>query len=432
MKENIQGQPGIKDLDFMFAGELTWNDTEIFYRGSLHDRSISDIEDILENEFPNEGTLPQATFKPDLSAEKWKKTANFDEITNYVSDCAKYLADPEEHVYIEIPFSDSFKENIRNQFQMDAGLDLLRSSRSMRDYFRYWSDYQAALVAESSLVRPKINANLNYGCSGILALFVLLFIFTGLRTNNMEGAIPIAVLLGGGIFFLVKKGKQSVVRRSEEFDDKAKDAKTFLEKSQKKLLGFLERNTWFPGALAQVIAAADESAEKFIMEQEIILGKRREKNKFVDAPDDYLPETSVNGGLVKATPKKMERFSPRDYEVFCAGWVEFLGGKNVRVTQQSSDGGIDIVSENEVAQVKLHGSPVSVQPIRELFGVSQSLSKTPLFFTSTGYTQAAITFAEANDIFLFIADPVTEDLKGVTEISRALKHTGLTLNSSSE
>jgi hypothetical protein len=73
-----------------------------------------------------------------------------------------------------------------------------------------------------------------------------------------------------------------------------------------------------------------------------------------------------------------------------------------------------------------------VQPIRELFGVAQSLSKTPLFFTSTGYTQAAITFAEANDIFLFIADPVKEDLRGVTEISKALKRTGLSLNRESD
>lgn len=433
MTKKATPEPEITDLDFMFADEGSWDGSEYSYDPAFWHRSIADVEAVLDTEFADEDPVPQATFTPDFSAESWKKSANFGEITTHVSDWAKYLSDPDEPSYLEIPFPENFRESIRNQFRMDAGLDLMRSSRSMREYFRYWSAYQEAVVTEASLVRPNINANWNYGCSGILALFILLFVVTGIKSDNLGGASFFVILFGLGIFWLMRSGRRSVEKRLQDFDDRVQSAISNLAKSRKKVMGFLERNAWYAPALDKVIAAAAEMAELFIEEQEVILAKRRNDNKFIDASRSANQvQGDMSDGALKAAPKKMERFSPRDYEIFCAGWVEYLGGKNVRVTQQSSDGGIDIVSDNEVAQVKLHGSPVSVQPIRELFGVSQSLSKTPLFFTSTGYTQAAITFAEANDIFLFIADPVKEDLKGVTEISKALKRTGLTLNSSQD
>lgn len=429
MGKKSSSEAEFHDLEFMFADEGTWQGSDYSYKAAFWHRSIADIEAVLEEDFSDEEPVPQATFKPDFSAQSWKNGANFDEITQHVSDWAKYLSDPDEPQYLEIPFPESFREMIRNQFQMDAGLDLIRSSRAMREYFRFWSRYQEALVTEASLVRPNINSNWNYGCSAILACFVFLFIGTGIQTDNMGGAAFFIILFGAGIYWLLRSGRRSVERRNREFESKVEDATSELAKSKKKLAGFLERNSWFVSALDEVVSAADSAAEKFIAKQEVVLAKRRQENKFIDSPASNDKNNSFQAAeITNSAPKKMERFSPRDYEIFCAGWVEYLGGKNVRVTQQSSDGGIDIISENEVAQVKLHGSPVSVQPIRELFGVAQSLSKTPLFFTSTGYTQAAITFAEANDIFLFIADPVKEDLRGVTEISKALKRTGLTLN----
>ncbi len=429
MTKKAAPEPEITNLDFMFADEGSWNGSDYSYDPAFWHRSMADVEAVLDSEFAYEDPAPQATFAPDFNAESWKKTANFGEISTHVSDWAKYLSDPDEPLYLEIPFPEHFRESIRNQFRIDAGLALIRSSRSMREYFRYWSAYQAAVVTNASLVRPNSNANWNYGCSGILGLFILLFIVTGIKSDNLGGASFFAVLFGLGIVWLMRSGRRRVELRRQDFEDRVQRANSDLAKSRKKVMGFLERNGWYAPALDKVIAAAAELAENFIEEQEVILAKRRDANKFIDAPHSPKQiQGLMSDGATKAGPKKMERFSPRDYEIFCAGWVEYLGGENVRVTQQSADGGIDIVSDNEVAQVKLHGSPVSVQPIRELFGVSQSVSKTPLFFTSTGYTQAAITFAEANDVFLFIADPVNEDLKGVTEISRALKRTGLTLN----
>lgn len=425
--------PAIKDLDFMVSNENSWADLDSPYKSVFWHRSVSDIDALIEDEFPEEFAAPLATFKQDFSGDSWKNSADLSEITKHVSDWAKYLADPDEPSYLEIPFSESFRESIRLQIQMDAGLDLIRSSRAMRDYFRYWSNYQEAVLAENSLVRPNINANWNYGCSGLLALGIFSFIATGIQTANMGGASFFIILFGAGIFWLLRSGKRSVEKRLSDFDEKVESATSRLAKAQKKLIGFLDRNPWFVNAVEEVEYAAIAASEKFIVEQEAILAKRREEEKYIDSSMQNMQVGARStDGAQKNVPKKMERFSPRDYEIFCAGWVEHLGGQNVRVTQQSSDGGIDIISDNEVAQVKLHGTPVSVQPIRELFGVAQSLSKTPLFFTSTGYTQAAITFAEANDIFLFIADPVKEDLRGITEISRALKRTGLTLNLSSD
>jgi hypothetical protein len=404
----------IIDLDFMFSDSNRFGET-----------SIADVEKILESEFDGDEPVPQAVFRQDFSAEKWQKNLNLSQITQDLAQWMKYLSDPDEPQYITIPFHEYFREDLKGTVLTDTGKELIRTSRSMRDYFRYWSSYQDAIEFEASLVRPNNNSSWTFGCSSVLGIFMVIFLITGVTTQNMGGALPFLLMFGAGIYWLVRSGRRNAQNRINSYEEKAQDAAALVAKTKKKLLGFLERNSWFESALNEVLAAAETVAEKFITDQEAHYSKVRESNKYIDATESKdEPEAFER----RTAPSKMKRFSPRDYEVFCAGWVEYLGGKNVRVTQQSADGGIDIVSDNEVAQVKLHGSPVSVQPIRELFGVAHSMSKTPLFFTSTGYTQAAITFAEANDVFLFIADPVKEDLKGVTEISRALKRTGLTLN----
>lgn len=82
-----------------------------------------------------------------------------------------------------------------------------------------------------------------------------------------------------------------------------------------------------------------------------------------------------------------------------ADWLTYLGLKNVTVTVASGDGGIDVETDTHVCQVKNYSSQgVSVQEVRELFGVAVSMRKAPLIFTSSTLTAAAHEFAEANDI----------------------------------
>ncbi len=102
--------------------------------------------------------------------------------------------------------------------------------------------------------------------------------------------------------------------------------------------------------------------------------------------------------------------SPSQAEEYVQAWMLFLGASGARVTQYSQDGGIDVECDNWVAQVKHYTSPVSVQPVREIFGVATSLNKRASFFTLTGYTKDAKNFADENEIPLFQYNPIIGQL----------------------
>jgi hypothetical protein len=81
-------------------------------------------------------------------------------------------------------------------------------------------------------------------------------------------------------------------------------------------------------------------------------------------------------------------------EHLVASWLSYLGFENVGVTQASQDGGIDVISSNHACQVKNYASQsVSVQEVREIFGVATSMSKTGMIFTTSKLTPAALDFA---------------------------------------
>jgi hypothetical protein len=93
--------------------------------------------------------------------------------------------------------------------------------------------------------------------------------------------------------------------------------------------------------------------------------------------------------------------SPQEAECYVEAWLRFLGVVDSEVTQYSQDGGVDIESSDYVVQVKHLSRPVSVQPIRELFGVAASKGKGAVFFSRSGYTKDALRFAEDNRIIAF-------------------------------
>jgi HJR/Mrr/RecB family endonuclease len=78
-----------------------------------------------------------------------------------------------------------------------------------------------------------------------------------------------------------------------------------------------------------------------------------------------------------------------------ADWLLFLGCKNVQVTQPSQDDGIDVIADEYVCQVKNYSTQlVSVNEVREIFGVSAMVGKRAMLFASTGLTASAAKFAE--------------------------------------
>jgi hypothetical protein len=92
--------------------------------------------------------------------------------------------------------------------------------------------------------------------------------------------------------------------------------------------------------------------------------------------------------------------TPREAEFYCSHLMLFYGAKGSQTTQYSQDGGIDVVSDNFVAQVKHQESPVGVKVVRETFGVSSQEKKLAIVFAKTGFTNDAISFATQNGVLL--------------------------------
>jgi hypothetical protein len=80
--------------------------------------------------------------------------------------------------------------------------------------------------------------------------------------------------------------------------------------------------------------------------------------------------------------------------------VRELGFKDARVTPAAGDGGADVVATGLVAQVKLHGKAVGRPDVQRLRGTAHN-ARHALFYSFSGYTGAAIAFANEANISLF-------------------------------
>lgn len=116
-------------------------------------------------------------------------------------------------------------------------------------------------------------------------------------------------------------------------------------------------------------------------------------------PDGAPPSTAP------ARPPEPESFpygvSPRGAEFLVRDWMRHLGIADAEVTQQTSDGGIDVVSSTHVAQVKHYVGSVGGPDIQRLSGAAYPIERLPLFFTSGRYTPAAHAAATAGRVALF-------------------------------
>lgn len=117
--------------------------------------------------------------------------------------------------------------------------------------------------------------------------------------------------------------------------------------------------------------------------------------------------------------------TPRDAEHLAARIMTNLGAKNVRVTPATRDGGLDVVADGFVAEVKHHADKVAAAPVHRIFGVAQARGARALFFTMTGYRPEAITFAETAGVALFTYDPATGAVAGHSSAARSALREGL-------
>ncbi|MFE5309897.1 restriction endonuclease [Isoptericola sp. NPDC056605] len=79
---------------------------------------------------------------------------------------------------------------------------------------------------------------------------------------------------------------------------------------------------------------------------------------------------------------------------------EVLGFRDAALTPSGADGGIDVVSARALAQVKHHNTPVGSPEVQQHVGASHR-TKDALFYALSGYTAAALEYANTAQLGLF-------------------------------
>ncbi|GAA5017142.1 hypothetical protein GCM10023258_03240 [Terrabacter aeriphilus] len=112
-------------------------------------------------------------------------------------------------------------------------------------------------------------------------------------------------------------------------------------------------------------------------------------------------------------------------EVNAADWMRFWGHADAHVTAAGADGGIDVLSDSALGQVKFEAAQVGAPAVQRLVGAAGHDSHKQLFFFSgAGYSQQAITYADTMAVALFRYDllgrmtPVNGPARFVTGMRR--------------
>lgn len=130
-------------------------------------------------------------------------------------------------------------------------------------------------------------------------------------------------------------------------------------------------------------------------------------------------------GRFGSKPDSREIKNSYDFEHYCRDWMEYLGGSNAVVSSATQDGGVDIISDGHVAQVKLYNGAVPVSQIRDLLGTSVDFGKKPIFFASMAYSKGSIEFADRNNIPLIVVDAYNGVLRGANHFGTTLIGAGI-------
>jgi hypothetical protein len=417
-------------MHWFSIGEFKYSDQE-------NDEYLLELrKDIFEKHYGEEDRPVSAVYKPDIRVSLLEKPdssyfRDFAELTeDRLMDAVLGDSEPGDYDYIELPLTQEEKLRIRSGFRAENGRNLVFDSIATRAWFALRTDIINAEKLIRDAKKPKTK---NLMTKIVLGFYIYALITTGVTGFQKENVAQVLVMwlywtACYGIFLWYQRKRRSKYQ-IESFDEKLTRFNDELLRAKRRASEFLKRNTWFEPALDNYFKTLDVKIDEFLVYLEAKAIRARQTDRIIDGTklQDEAREDLVEE--LPKSPSKMVSFNANQFEIYCAGWVEHLGGKNVTVTQASADGGIDVVSDNEVAQVKLHGKPVSVQPVRELFGAAKALSKSPIFFSSAGYTKSAIDFAEQNDILLFTADPLGEELSGETKVSKFVLKNGLAQSS---
>jgi hypothetical protein len=157
-----------------------------------------------------------------------------------------------------------------------------------------------------------------------------------------------------------------------------------------------------------------------VREAWLAIGDRRELARQYDPEKRRAQANFVPQG---AAPQPATFMTPRGAEEVAATWMRYLGEGDAKTTRFVADGGIDVVSNHYIAQVKHYIGTVGVGEVRQLAGAASVDGRKALFFTSGTYAKGAIKFAEQSRIALFQYTIEDGTIHGVNELARrALSH----------
>lgn len=87
-------------------------------------------------------------------------------------------------------------------------------------------------------------------------------------------------------------------------------------------------------------------------------------------------------------------------ERIAAEFMRDLGYTDAHVTQPTSDGGVDVMAKDAIAQVKYQAVPVGRPAIQNIRGVAFD-GRQPLVYSWSGFSPGAVAFANEADVGLF-------------------------------
>lgn len=92
----------------------------------------------------------------------------------------------------------------------------------------------------------------------------------------------------------------------------------------------------------------------------------------------------------------------QDAEECAAAWVRAMGHSDAQVTAAGADGGIDVTGRHALAQVKFRAVKASRPELQQLLGAAGRRDTELFYFSSSGYTADALTWATDVGIAAFL------------------------------
>lgn len=114
---------------------------------------------------------------------------------------------------------------------------------------------------------------------------------------------------------------------------------------------------------------------------------------------------AITSRVMEATPTGVAALPPPRLvkgadaaEEYAAEVLRSLGFRDARRTPKGADGGVDVIGDGLVCQVKFEALPTGRPPLQALYGIAQLEAAKAVFFSLAGYSPHALEWADRADI----------------------------------